>query len=128
MNQRPRNLLLADDDADLRYALRRILERAGFVVSEAENGDQALHALEGATFDLLITDLIMPTREGLETIQACRRLHPELPIIAISGGGRIKPDDYLALAKRLGAQRTLAKPFSGEELIIAAQAALAEAR
>lgn len=121
-------VLLADDDEALRRVVRKILERGGLEVVEASDGEEALRVLGEEAVDLLITDLIMPNREGLETIQACRQKHPGLPIVAISGGGRIRPDDYLALAARLGADRVLAKPFSGDDLLAAARAAMDQHR
>ena len=76
-------------------------------------------------FDLVITDLIMPEKEGLETIADIRRACSDMPIIAISGGGRLGPNDYLETARFIGADATLAKPFARTELINTVDALLA---
>ena len=67
--------------------------------------------------DLVLTDILMPDKEGLETIQELLALHPKLKIVAMSGGGKFGPDSYLVLAQKLGAKATLQKPFMREELI-----------
>jgi DNA-binding response OmpR family regulator len=109
-------ILMIDDDEILRRMLSLYLTRAGHEVVTAENGVKGLQAAQNRRFDLVITDLIMPEKEGLETIIALRRREPALRIIAISGGGRRRPEGYLDLARDLGAAATLAKPFSGEDL------------
>jgi DNA-binding response OmpR family regulator len=88
----------------------------GHNVSIAENGQQGVDQMRDAQFDLVITDLIMPEQEGLETIADIRKNSSELPIIAISGGGRVDPMDYLKRARFIGADATLAKPFGRQEL------------
>lgn len=107
---------MIDDDASVRYAIRRVIEEAGFTVELAANGKEGLELLERISPVLVITDLIMPEREGLETIMELRKRKPDLPIVAISGGGR-PAQDYLQFARRLGANEILAKPFEPEELI-----------
>lgn len=102
------HLLLIDDDGLFREILAAALVRAGHVVVQAENGRQGAEFFRKAPADLVITDLVMPDREGIEMIAALRRDWPTLPIIAMSGGSPV----YLTLAARLGAQRTLAKPFA----------------
>jgi len=102
------HLLLIDDDGLFREILAAALVRAGHVVVQAENGRQGAEFFRKAPADLVITDLVMPDREGIEMIAALRRDWPTLPIIAMSGGSPV----YLTLAARLGAHRTLAKPFS----------------
>lgn len=109
-----RPILVVDDDAQLRDLMRRMLELGGFEAVEAGDGDEALKRLRQQPVSLVITDILMPNREGLETIIELRRLQPEVPIIAMSGGGA---DNYLLTASKLGAVRTLAKPFSRHELI-----------
>lgn len=110
-------ILLIDDDRLVRQSIRLALADSGHQLDEAENGADGLDRAAAAPPDLVITDLIMPEREGIETILALRRLAPDLPIIAISGGGRIGPGDLLAAAKRLGATTTLRKPFDDGELL-----------
>lgn len=110
-------ILLVDDNADYLAAQTELLGRAGHQVSTASDGNEAIREADRATYDLLITDIIMPEREGLETIAVLRKKVPALKIIAVSGGGRLGARDYLSAARMLGASRTLAKPFSGEELL-----------
>ncbi len=107
-----RSILLIDDDEQLRSMLRRALIRSGHEVHEAGNGRQALELLARTTVHAVVTDIIMPDMEGIELILQLRRARPELPIVAMSAGGRIGPDSYLSLAERSGAKRTIAKPFS----------------
>ncbi len=111
-------ILIIDDDDQIRKMLRLTLNAAGFDVVEAQDGKIAMKLFhQNLTVDLVITDLIMPEKEGIETIIELRRDFPNVPIIAISGGGRIDPNDYLLLAKKLGAQITLEKPFSRKDII-----------
>ncbi|HNX00143.1 MAG TPA: response regulator [Candidatus Cloacimonadota bacterium] len=114
-------ILVVDDDTNFRQMLCQTLERAGYRVVEAEDGNVAIKACETEVPGLVITDIIMPEKEGLETIQEIRAKYPEVNIIAMSGGGRISPDSYLPLAKGLGAVKTLQKPFRREEVIKAVQ-------
>ncbi len=114
-------LLLIDDDPALLSLLRRTLERAGYEVVTAPNGREGLQRLTTGPFDLLITDIVMPEMEGLELILKLRQSHPALRIIAISGGGQLRPASYLNLARLSGAMTVLAKPFELEELLAAVQ-------
>jgi DNA-binding response OmpR family regulator len=111
------NILLVDDDAPLLRLVVEYLSRAGHAVTTAANGNEAMRLVQDSTFDLVITDLIMPEKEGMAIIMDLRRTIPTLKIIAISGGGRIDGGDYLAIAKQLGASETLSKPFSAKELL-----------
>jgi len=110
-------ILVVDDEELARFTIRDILETAGHDVEEAGNGNEALSSQAANSFDLVITDLIMPEKEGVETIVELRRDFPDLKIIAISGGGRTKNLDFLRLADEFGANKILAKPFSGDELM-----------
>jgi DNA-binding response OmpR family regulator len=111
-------ILIIDDDDQVRKMLRLTLTAAGFDVVEAPDGKVAMKLFhQDPLVDLVITDLIMPEKEGIETIIELRRDYPKIPIIAISGGGRIDPNDYLVLAKKLGAQITLEKPFSRKDIL-----------
>jgi CheY-like chemotaxis protein len=114
-----KRILLADDDDSFRKMLRKTLVKMGFEVAEANNGNEALKAFAHNPPDLVITDLVMPEKEGLETINALRRIHAGVKIIAMSGGGRGNAVDYLKVAKMLGADRVLSKPFSNEEIATA---------
>ncbi len=118
-------ILVVDDDEAFRSMLRRTLERHGHDVREAAEGGAALRALSAATVDLVITDIIMPDMEGIETTRQLRRAYPDIKIIAMSGGGRMKAEGYLRAAKAFGAVRVLCKPFDNRELFAAIDAALA---
>jgi len=117
-------LLLIDDDPHLREVLAMALAQAGHTVMQAEGGRQGTQLFRATPADLVITDLVMPDREGLETIVALHREWPALPIIAMSGG---VPHSavYLAMADKLGASRTLAKPFAPSVLLRAIEELLA---
>ncbi|MBI1776720.1 MAG: response regulator [Proteobacteria bacterium] len=111
------SILLVDDDAEVRATIQGMLEAAGHSVRAVADGSYAIHSFEQHRPDLVITDIIMPQREGIETIRAMRAIDAAVPIIAISGGGGIAHDlDYLKLARQLGAAGSLAKPFSGAAL------------
>lgn len=112
-------ILVIDDDSGLRDVMRRALTSAGHVVVQAENGRIGLEAIRRAPPDLVITDLLMPEREGLQVIRELRANGSLLPILAISGGGRTARLDFLDLARELGADETLAKPFRPRELVAA---------
>ena len=105
------NILLIDDDQTLRRALRLSLEKLGHAVVEAREGQAGLAAFKSQPIDLVITDLIMPEMEGVETIRALKKLSPGVPIIAITGGGRGSPENYLSIAQQFGAAKVFAKPF-----------------
>ena len=120
-------ILIIDDEDELRSMLRRMLEQAGHKVTEAVNGAEGIQLYKQDRPDLIITDIIMPEKEGVETIIALRRADPDLPIIAISGGGRLEATDFLTMTKKLGARRTLSKPFRRDQLLEAVDECLAEA-
>ena len=101
--------------------LRRILEREGYEVVTVPDGKEGVKCYRENPTDLIITDLIMPEKEGIETITELRRDFPDVKIIAISGGGRINPKAYLGIAEYLGAQYTFSKPVERKELIKAVQ-------
>jgi YesN/AraC family two-component response regulator len=117
-------ILLIDDEETVRFTLAKILQREKHEVTTAANGVEAMKLVMRGKFDLVITDLVMPEKEGLETILEIRKILPELKIIAMSGGGRGSAYDYLKIASKIGADRTLTKPFSGDELREAISATL----
>ena len=119
-------ILVIDDDEQMRILLIKTMQWAGYEVMAAENGRLGLELFEEQPADLIITDLIMPEQEGLETIRIMKQNHPAVKIIAISGGGRIGPDAYLPAARELGADRVFAKPFEVKELIAAVHNLLAD--
>jgi CheY-like chemotaxis protein len=106
-----------DDDVQVLDVLSEMLRLEGYDVQTAENGRQALDAALQQVPDLVVTDLIMPEQEGIETITGLREAYATLPILAISGGGRLGPMDYLETARFIGADATLAKPFGREQFI-----------
>jgi DNA-binding NtrC family response regulator len=110
-------ILVIEDDNAFRTVLVTMLERAGYEVLQAENGNEALRHCQNSNPDLVLTDIIMPDKEGLETIQELLNLRPNMKIIAMSGGGRFGPNSYLPLAEKLGAKKTLQKPFMRDELL-----------
>lgn len=112
-------ILIIDDDTDLRSTLRDLLEQAGYEVVEASDGREGLAAYMATPAELIITDLLMPEHEGLETICSLRQLNPQIKIIAITGGGQTGRLDFLQAAAFLGAQRTLQKPFNRQTLLAA---------
>jgi DNA-binding response OmpR family regulator len=111
------SVLVVDDELSLREMLERALTLAGIKVDAAEDGDKALAKLEANRYDAVITDIVMPDRDGVELIMKIRDRWPDTFIIAMSGGGRIGADKFLDLAKALGADRTLAKPFKPSQII-----------
>jgi DNA-binding response OmpR family regulator len=117
-------ILLVDDDDMLAAMIVDITARAGYEVFRAKDGAEALEAFD-KSYDLVITDLIMPRTEGLELIRELRRLNADTPIIAMSGGGRNAPETYLPVAKLLGATVALSKPFSSQQLLAAIRSAVA---
>jgi len=117
MSEEMHRILIVDDEPQMRISLRETLEMAGYRVSEAGDGMEAIDYMSDTKPDVLVTDIIMPEKEGIATIREFRSLYPDLPIIAISGAGSTPGMDFLELAGRLGADRMLAKPFGPHELL-----------
>jgi CheY-like chemotaxis protein len=117
-------ILIIDDEADIRLILRQALEFVGYEVVEAGNGDEGLLHYRTASPDLIITDIAMPGKDGLETIDALRRVDPSVKIIAISGGSRVGHLDALDVARQRGAQWVLHKPFRMPDMCQAVRDAL----
>lgn len=110
-------ILVIDDDKFVRASIRVVLEGAGHEVSDASDAEVGLGLQRANPFDAVIVDLIMPDKEGLETIRELKTDFPSLPIIAISGGGEIVRKNFFHAAELFGAQLTLEKPFGGSELL-----------
>jgi two-component system, chemotaxis family, chemotaxis protein CheY len=108
-----RLILLIDDNAFVRESLSWMLRRAGYAVISAEDGVRGVATFRQAQPALVITDISMPEKDGIETIREIRSLAPDVPILAMSGGGT----DFLEPARRLGASCILAKPFEAKELL-----------
>jgi DNA-binding NtrC family response regulator len=112
-------ILIIDDDHHILLMIKKMLERAGFEVDLASNGLEGLALFQKIQADLVITDIIMPEKEGLETIREMKKIRSDLKIIAMSGGGKISADNYLETAKIFGASIVLEKPFSQKTMILA---------
>lgn len=111
-------ILIIDDDAAIRKFISAILVQDGYNTVTADDGKSALSILEeNPDIDIVITDIIMPEQEGIETIRIIKKRFPRIRIIAISGGGKIGPENYLQLAHTIGADCTLKKPFAKTELL-----------
>lgn len=117
-------VLIIDDEELVRFTLRQILAADGHEVTEARNGAEGYRMYLAQAVDVVVTDIIMPEQEGIETIIKLRSHNPDVKIIAISGGGRRKNMDFLKVAEKIGADVVLAKPFSMEELQGAVRACL----
>jgi DNA-binding NtrC family response regulator len=110
-------ILIIDDDDHARAVLRQALERAGHSVLEAADGREGLRVYCVSPAEIVITDILMPEQNGLETIMALRKEFPDVKIIAITGGGKTGRMDFLYVAERLGALYTFHKPFELRELM-----------
>jgi len=117
-------ILLVDDDESFRPMLHETLERFGYEVVTAVNGREAIDRYRERPADLVLTDVIMPDKEGLETIREIRREWPDARIIAMSGGGCTSSDNYLKMARTMGAAEVLSKPFSNQDLLAAIEGVL----
>lgn len=113
-----KTILIVDDETSIQDSLRRTLRglRDWCDIFTAGNGVEALKLMQNTPVDIMITDLLMPEKEGLETIMEVRKAYPDVKIIAISGGGRDGAIDFLNIAEKLGASHTLSKPFSPEDI------------
>lgn len=110
-------ILVIDDDRTFSTLLAASLQDVGHIVEQAANGRDGISMIGTTRFDAVVTDIIMPDQEGIETIRKIRRRHPQMPIVAMSAGSATLALDLLQIAKALGANDTLAKPFRPSELI-----------
>lgn len=110
-------VLIVEDDKELREMISFSLAKRKFTVIEANNGKDAIMHFKPSITDLVVTDLIMPEEDGLKVIMKLREMKPSIKVIAISGGGKAGPGNYLNLAKALGADVIYSKPFSINDLI-----------
>jgi len=118
-------ILVIEDDDQIRTILREVLELEGYDVVEARDGREGVKIYREKSFDLVITDMVMPQKDGIETIADLQAMSPEVKIIAISGGDRLGPEPYLAIAKGFGAANVFTKPFMIRELLEAVKRTLA---
>ena len=121
-------ILVVDDDDDLRPLLVGVLQAAGYQTLEASNGVLGLRLLRQQKVDLLVTDLVMPEKEGLELIMDVRAQFPGLRVVAISGGVWSSKQSFLPVAKKLGADRAMSKPFTIEQFLTTIEEVLASDR
>ena len=117
-------ILVIDDEPRMLRVIGEMLKSAGHTVVAATSGDQGIAIIAQLAIDLVITDIIMPEKEGIETIGEIKQDHPDLPIIAISGGSLRGAGSYLETAAALGACATLEKPFHSFEMLAVVDAAL----
>jgi DNA-binding NtrC family response regulator len=117
-------ILVIDDDQEIRSLLRDILEPEGFEVADAPNGRVGIKLFKQHSYDLVITDMLMPEQEGIETIAELQEKSPSIRIVAMSGGGSRGNLNVLVDAKRFGAAVTISKPFGPTEILDAVHAAL----
>ena len=110
-------IAIIDDDPQVREAMKTILSKSGYEIALGKSGIEALQILENHPCELLITDIIMPDMEGLETIRKIKKQFPSQKIIAMSGGGRIQNTDFLPIAKKLGAEAVIYKPIDRKTLL-----------
>ena len=112
------HVMVIDDDEQIRELLRETLERDGYEVVTAANGDEGIRLHRSKSADVIITDILMPVREGISTIHELRNEFPDVKIIAITGGGHSGPlSHYLSMANQIGAHRVIAKPFVRRQIL-----------
>jgi len=110
-------ILIIDDNPQILETFKLFLEREGHSVVTASNGQEGINIFRNYQAELVITDMVMPVKDGIKTIMELEKDFPDIKIIAISGGGIIEPDRYLSLAKCIGIKQTLTKPITREQLI-----------
>jgi len=118
-------IMIIDDNEDFRQTLKELLEAEGYAVVEAADGRKGIDLYRKAPVDLVVTDIIMPNKEGIETIVELRRDYPGVKIFAISGGGRSLPELYLMAAQSWGALQSFKKPLDRVEFLGAVRRVLA---
>lgn len=111
------NILLIDDDDVLRNTVSKVLEQNNFSVTGLKDGSKAIAEIKSKKYDIVVTDIVMPNKEGIETIQDIRHINPHIPILAVSGGGLTGADTILELAIMMGANGSLTKPFDTAVLV-----------
>jgi CheY-like chemotaxis protein len=110
-------ILIVDDEPEMRSMLQLIVGAAGYNVVVAANGHEAGLMLNSEKVALVITDLLMPDKDGLEVLSHVRKKFPDIPVVVMSGGGRMPHGEYLRMAKTFGARAVLEKPFENERLL-----------
>ncbi len=110
-------ILIIDDEQAIRAFLRKMLEREGHEVVEASNGKEGMKEYRTRPADVVVTDIIMPEQEGIQTILELKKEYPNAKVIAISGGGFIEATQYLQIVKTMGVKHAFAKPFERSEIL-----------
>lgn len=109
--------MVVDDEPEMRESLGHLLTAAGYQVVAVADGREAIQKLATQKFDLVLTDLLMPNKDGIELIFELRAKYPGVPVVAMSGGGYMPRADYLEMARRVGARAILEKPFTTEQML-----------
>ena len=117
MSAKASKVLVVDDDVSVRELVRALLSQGGYDVREAADGELALSSLANEHFDIVLVDILMPRKEGLETIIELKQRFPGMIVFAMSASGQRKGHDFLSIAKKFGADGILQKPFSPDELL-----------
>ena len=120
-----KSILIVDDEAGIRKVMKAILENEGFSVLEAAGGNEAIRQYGKYSPDLVVTDLLMPGKDGIETLFELRQINCNVRVIALSGGGRICSESYLNYAMKLGATAAIEKPFTSVEFMAVINRAMA---
>jgi CheY-like chemotaxis protein len=110
-------ILVVDDNEDMRAFMKIVLDEAGYETHLAADGRRALDSQREHPADVLITDIFMPESDGIELIENFKSRFPRIKVVAMSGGGQVAKNDYLAVATKLGAQAVLHKPFDAATLL-----------
>lgn len=110
-------IIIVDDEISFTQGLQLVLEHKGYSVDVADNGSSAIKLFKSHTYELVVTDIIMPEMDGIELILKLTKEYPDVKIIAISGGGRISASGHLDAAQKIGADEVLAKPFTTKQLL-----------
>jgi CheY-like chemotaxis protein len=118
-------ILVIDDEALVRTTVKKTLDKAGYYVLEASDGETGIALYQDSSVDLIITDILMPGMDGFQILKAIRSEDQHIKVIAISGGGQLNSDNYLGWASTFGANVILDKPFGSLELLAAVEHALA---
>src|SRR5688572_30529321 len=111
------NILVIDDDEIIRLTIKKSVQKMGYTVVEADNGISGIELFQKENPDMVITDILMPDKEGLETINEIRAVNPQTKIIAMSGGGSTHNMTFLQWAEKVGANQIISKPFKPDELL-----------
>ncbi len=110
-------ILVVDDEEVMRELIRDILEDAGYDVLTASDGNEALALFKKNNVDVVLTDLIMPNKDGEEVVQELRKINPDAKIIVMSGGGQISGEDHIQLLEDLDVQHAIVKPINAKQLL-----------